>query len=301
MACRVKGERVRTGPSAYPAKGRNRRQPCSRARRTHTRCRCEMADNHKCLRVHLRRDWHSCRIDRPSFSRYNALVRCRLSPRCTVHGEMEPKILLLIARAQSVVKHLQSALDASRYVLRWAPNTRQALELDLVPSLLVLELPSSGGKRSIARLKDRFQVPVLVLARKGQDGVAHADAVVLRPYQLEEFVDLIDATLINHAANIVCGDSMSLDTVERRLQVNGVAYRLRPLACRILALLMERSGQVVSREELFRRVWRTTERDSTRALDVHLAYLRQKLEADPSNPRLIVTERGVGYRLHPPS
>lgn len=214
---------------------------------------------------------------------------------------MEPKILLLIARAQSVVKHLQSALDASRYVLRWVPSTSQALGLDVAPSLLILELPASGGTRSISWLKERFGVPVLALGRRGQRGLTEADAVVVRPFQIEEMVDLIDATLINHAANITCGDSMYLDTVERRLRVNGLVYQLRPLACRILALLMERSGQVVSRDELFRRVWRTTEGDSTRSLDVHIAYLRQKLEANPSKPGLIITERGVGYRLLPPA
>lgn len=241
-------------------------------------------------------------IDRLSDSSYNGQVRCRLSLTTLLgNGEMEPKVLLLIARAQSLVKHLQSALDASRYVLRWTPSTRQALELDLAPSLSILELPVSGGTRSIARLKERFEVPVLALARKGQRGIIQADAVVVRPFQLGELVDLIDATLINYTASIVCGDNMRLDTAERRLQVNGLVHQLRPLACRILALLMERSGQVVSREELFRRVWRTTEVDSTRSLDVHIAYLRQQLEANPSEPRLIVTERGVGYRLHPPS
>jgi two-component system KDP operon response regulator KdpE len=213
---------------------------------------------------------------------------------------MEPKTLLLIARTQSLVKHLQNALDASRYVIRWAPSSSQALGFDLHPSLLVMELPASGGTRSVARLKRRFDAPLLALARKGQPGLAQADAHLLRPYQIGELVELIDTTLINHSANIVCADNMCLDTEERRLQVNGLAYQLRPLACRILALLMTRSGQVIPRDELFRRVWRTTDGDNTRALDVHIAYLRRKLEADPRNPRLIVTERGVGYRLRPP-
>jgi len=153
----------------------------------------------------------------------------------------------------------------------------------------------------MAWLKDRFDAPLLALARKGQSGLARADAYLVRPYQIQELVDLIDATLISNSANIICVDAMCLDTGERRLQANGLVHQLRPLACRILAMLMERSGQVVPREELFRRVWRTNDGDSTRALDVHIAYLRQKLEADPANPRLIVTERGVGYRLHPPA
>lgn len=221
-------------------------------------------------------------------------------PRCPDLGEMEPKTLLLIARAQSLVKHLQNALDASRYVLRWAPSSSQALAFDLTPSLLILELPASGGIRSIARLKEKFDAPLLALARKEQPGLEQADAHLVRPFRMGELAELIDITMINYSASIICADNMCLNTAERRLQVNGLIHQLRPLACRLLALLMVRSGQVVSRDELFRRVWRTTDGDHTRALDVHIAYLRQKLEADPSNPRLIVTERGNGYRLNPP-
>ena len=213
---------------------------------------------------------------------------------------MEPKTLLLVARTQSLVKHLLSALDPSRYVIRWAPSSSQALGLDLHPSLLVLELPASGGARSVARLKRGFDVPLVALARKGQPGVAQADAHLVRPYQVGQLVELIETTLINHSPNIICAENMCLDTEQRRLQVNGLVHQLRPLASDILALLMKRSGQVVPRDELFRRVWHTDDGDNTRALDVHIAYLRRKLEADPRKPRLIVTERGVGYRLRPP-
>jgi two-component system KDP operon response regulator KdpE len=214
---------------------------------------------------------------------------------------MEPKTLLLIARAQSLVKHLQSALDASRYVIRWAPSSSQALRLDLSPCLLILDLPPSGGARSIARLKRRFDAPLLALGRKGQAGILEADGYLIRPYEVGNLAELIETTLINHATNIICVDRMCLDTEERRLQVNGAVHQLRPIACRILALLMQRPGQVIPRDELFRRVWRTTDGDNTRALDVHIAYLRQTLEADPSKPKLIVTERGLGYRLRPPA
>jgi DNA-binding response OmpR family regulator len=94
---------------------------------------------------------------------------------------------------------------------------------------------------------------------------------------------------------------MWLDTEARRLQMNGKLYSLRPIACKILALLMARAGEVVPREELFRRVWETEDGDGTRALDVHISYLRHEIERDPRSPTLIVTERGVGYRLRPPA
>jgi DNA-binding response OmpR family regulator len=242
-------------------------------------------------------DW----IDSVLESHYNTSAYYHYSvSTLPVQGEMEPKVLLLIARAQSLVKHLQSVLDASRYVIRWAPSSSQALRLDLEPSLLILELPASGGGRSAAWLKRKFEAPLLALARKGQSGLAQADAYLVRPFAMSDLAEVIDTTLINHAPNIICAERMCLDTEERRLQINGLVYQLRPIACRILALLMKRSGEVVSREELFRRVWRTSDGDNSRALDVHIAYLRRRLEADPRRPGLIVTERGVGYRLCPP-
>jgi len=93
---------------------------------------------------------------------------------------------------------------------------------------------------------------------------------------------------------------MSLDTELRRLQLNGAVHQLRPIGCRILAVLMGRAGTAVPREELFRRVWHTEDGDNTRSLDVHIASLRRQLEEDPRHPQLILTERGVGYRLQPP-
>jgi len=140
----------------------------------------------------------------------------------------------------------------------------------------------------------------VALARSGQAGLAQADASLVRPFEIGQLVELIEATLISHSPGIICAGKMCLDAEQRRLQVNGSVYELRPLANDILALLMRHSGQVIPRDELFRQVWHTNDGDNTRALDVHIAYLRRKLEADPRKPKLIVTERGVGYRLHPP-
>jgi len=111
----------------------------------------------------------------------------------------------------------------------------------------------------------------------------------------------VENTLLFHSPHLLSAGQMSLDTETRRLQMDGSLHQLRPLACQILAHLMARAGEVVPREELFRRVWRTDDTDNTRALDVHIAYLRSELEQNPHDPRLIVTERGVGYRLEPPA
>jgi len=214
---------------------------------------------------------------------------------------VEPYILLIVARTQVLARRLRAALDAEEYVIRWVPSTSRALDLDLQPSLVVLDLPPTGGSRSSARLKDTFDVPLLAIGQPEQPVPEAVDASLLRPCQRQHLVELVENTLLFHSPHLLSAGQMSLDTETRRLQMDGSLHQLRPLACQILAHLMARAGEVVPREELFRRVWRTDDTDNTRALDVHIAYLRSELEQNPHDPRLIVTERGVGYRLEPPA
>jgi DNA-binding response OmpR family regulator len=221
-------------------------------------------------------------------------------PRYRVYVTMEPFALLIIARSQSLAKHLRDALDAEQYLIRWVASSAQALHLDVSPSLLILDLPSSGGARSVTRLKRRFDAPLLVLLPADQAVPDQADGYLFRPYAPERLVERIETILMDASPHVLCVAEMSLDTDTRRLQINGTFFQLPPLGCRIMAVLMSRAGQVISRDELFRRVWRIDDLDGTRALDVHIAHLRHQLEADSHHPKLILTERGLGYRLQPP-
>jgi two-component system alkaline phosphatase synthesis response regulator PhoP len=177
----------------------------------------------------------------------------------------------------------------------------QALELDLKPSLMVIDLPPSGGGRSVSRLKKRFDnAPILAILRTQSPVPEQVDTHLHSPYHPQRLVELIETTLMRHSPNMLRAAGMSLDTETRRLQVNGSLLQLRPIGCQILAFLMTRAGTVVPRDKLLEHVWSTNDGHATRALDVHIAYLRRELEADPRHPRLILTERGVGYRLQAP-
>jgi DNA-binding response OmpR family regulator len=222
-------------------------------------------------------------------------------PPVLVCETMEPYTLLVISRTQSLAKRLRGVLDVEQYLVRWVPSTRQALQLDLRPSLLLLDLPPSGGSRSATRLKRRFEAPLLAIFRGEQSPPSAVDVSLPRPCHLQQLAELIEATLIDHAPHMIRAGRMSLDKETRRLQMNGEVYQLRPIGCEILALLMAEAGDVVRRDELFRRVWHTEDGDNTRALDVHIAHLRREIEPDPRSPAVILTERGIGYRLDPPA
>jgi DNA-binding response OmpR family regulator len=230
-----------------------------------------------------------------------AVTSCHFDLLILVCETMEPYTLLVISRTQSLAERLRSMLGTERYLVRWVPNTAQALGLDLCPALLVFALPPSGGDRSAARLKRRFESPLLALLRTDEQPSPRAvDVSLSRSGRLQQLVELIEMTLIEHSPHMIRAGKMSLDTETRRLQMNGELYQLRPIGCEILALLMARPDEVIARDELFQRAWHTEDGDNTRALDVHVAHLRRELEADPRSPTLILTERGVGYRLVPP-
>ena len=213
---------------------------------------------------------------------------------------MEPYTLLIVARTQSLTMRLQSALLASQYTIRWVPNTAEALRLPLRPSILLVQLPRSGGARSVVRLKERFAAPLLALHEVDGRVPKPVDASASRACDTETLVEMIQITLMSAAPDAIRAPGISLDTRTRRLQVGGRLYQLRPIACRIMAELIGRAGRVVPRDRLFQRVWNTEDADHSRALDVHVAELRRLVETDPRQPRLILTERGVGYRLEPP-
>jgi two-component system KDP operon response regulator KdpE len=213
---------------------------------------------------------------------------------------MDSYALLIVGRTHSVAEHLRISLDAEQYVIRWVPSTAQALGLDFQPALLVFDLPPSGGVRCVSRLKHRFEAPLVALLQTNQPVPNLVDAFLPRPFEVEQLVDTIQATLMSTGPHVIQAQGMSLDKRTRRLQIDHDLYQLPPIGCQLLALLMEQAGCVVPRDELFRRVWQTDDGDNTRVLDVHIAHLRRLLEPNPRRPKLILTERRVGYRLQPP-
>ena len=94
--------------------------------------------------------------------------------------------------------------------------------------------------------------------------------------------------------------SMALEDHHLYLGDGKPPIKFTPKETGILAVLMQHPGQVISRAKLMREVWQTDYLGDTRTLDVHICWLRQKLEKDPANPQLVLTERGIGYRLNMP-
>ena len=179
-------------------------------------------------------------------------------------------------------------------------------------AIVDLGLPKLSGIEIIHRWRAKgIAFPVLVLTARGrwQDKVegldAGADDYLVKPFHFEELLARIKALLrrvefdraalpANRTFNF--GDiHVDLDT--RKVTRNGKGLALRYKEFELLSLLLSRAGQVVSRAEIFDEVWGTDWLGDTRTLDVHIRWLREKIEPDPGNPQFIQTVRGVGYRF----
>ena len=101
---------------------------------------------------------------------------------------------------------------------------------------------------------------------------------------------------MNENKKLECGP-IKLDIKERWLHCDGKKTRLTPRLFTLMEAFMRQPGEVLLREDLFRKLWETDYLGDTRSLDVHISWLRQAVEEDPRNPKYIKTERGIGYRL----
>jgi len=223
--------------------------------------------------------------------------------------------LLLIDDDPMITEPLARQLGVAGYRVLVAHNGRSGLELAQThqPDLVVLDvmMPEMDGWEVCRKLRQSSVVPILMLTALGDEvdrilGLElGADDYLTKPFSTRELKARIKALLrrveLDHQAapvrqELKVGEiRMDLDT--RQVFKNSELLPLRYKEFELLSLLLSRAGDVVTRAELFDKIWGTDWLGDTRTLDVHIRWLREKIEADPSQPRYIQTVRGVGYRL----
>jgi two-component system response regulator RegX3 len=220
-----------------------------------------------------------------------------------------------------VVDDEESLLDAVRYALSRegmdvavARDGNAAMELVTAerPDLVVLDLmlPGLSGWDVCRRIRSASQVPILMLTARDAEvdrvvGLEMgADDYVTKPFSLRELVARVRALLRRSAgadmgaqATVLEASGIRLDPERHEVSVRGVATSLPLKEFELLELLMENRGRVLTRQTLIDRVWGYDYVGDTKTLDVHVKRLRARVEADRSDPKLIVTVRGVGYRF----
>lgn len=221
--------------------------------------------------------------------------------------------ILIVEDEKSIAQGIAFNLRQEGYEVVLAHSGREALDRfahqppDLV--LLDLMLPDMDGLSLCRVFRRQSDVPILILTARDRemDKVVGlelgADDYITKPFGIQELLARVKAALrrarrldAGPTTRLVVGD-VSLDLESRTVEVRGQPVELRPKAFDLLRTLMSQPGRVWRREELFARVWSDVEFIDRGTLDVHIRWLREKIEVDPSHPAHIVTVRGVGYKF----
>lgn len=170
--------------------------------------------------------------------------------------------------------------------------------------LVVIDAASmrTSGKRICKTLRERVNgLPIMLISHPkyalDPKKADHANVVLTLPFTSRKLLNRISPFTPSDEDRMLKAGPIRLDLERNKLRCHGKTKTLTPRLVRLLKMLIDRHGEVVEREELFKKVWRTEYTGDTRTLDVHISWLRRAIEKDPRNPKLLKTIRGVGYRL----
>ena len=216
---------------------------------------------------------------------------------------MKKTTLLVIEGRHAEIPSFASDLQKKGFDVVSAQNGSEAVSQlkQTIPSLVVVNaasLRSTGSRICLSIRKKDSKIPIILIVEKEKPVDKElADSVLVLPFAVQKLVDRIKALMPGDGDNVVSVGPIRLDLENRRVRSLGKNTRLTPRLITLLQILMDKHGEVVEREALFKKVWETNYTGDTRTLDVHISWLRRAIELDPDNPKFLKTIRGVGYRL----
>jgi len=221
--------------------------------------------------------------------------------------------VLVVDDEQPLLDALQYALQREGFEVVTATDSEDALRLfhEQNPELVVLDvmLPTRSGFEVCQILRKRSNVPIIMLTAKGAetDRVVGleigADDYVTKPFSMRELMARIKSVMrrtktpASVAGNVLKADELSLDVDRHEVRLGDTPLSLSPKEFDLLRFLMEHPGQVFSRQTLLDRVWGEERYIEERTVDVHIHWLREKIESDPRKPKYLLTVRGIGYKF----
>ena len=225
------------------------------------------------------------------------------------------KKILVVDDEPSFARLVNQVLTYSGFEVFTANDGQEALRLMYAnkPDLVLLDvvMPKMDGWQTCSRIREVSDVPIVMLTgkQKSEEDVVRgldygADEYLIKPIGNKELVARVKAVLrraelppITEAKpKITYSDPyLTVDIEERKITVNGERIRLTPMEFRLFAALVENAGRVLTHKQLLEKVWGWEYTDDLDYVRIYISHLRQKLEPNPSQPRYIMTEPGVGY------
>lgn len=221
-------------------------------------------------------------------------------------------LVLLIDDEPKIRRFLRAGFEIHGFSVVEAENAADGLKIATfnAPDLVILDLglPDLHGSETLERLRSWSNVPVIVLSVESNEDEkvrllqAGADDYVVKPFGMAELLARSDAALRRYFKSatenpVVVAGPLSVDLVSRSVSLNQARIKLTRKEYRLLHVLAVHIGLVVTHDQLLKEIWTGNQRDNIQYLRILVRKLRQKIEADPNQPRLLVTESGVGYRL----
>ncbi|MFD6918392.1 response regulator [Streptomyces virginiae] len=226
--------------------------------------------------------------------------------------------VLVVEDDPQLVRALKINLQARKFEVEEASDGGSALRLAAArkPDVIVLDLglPDMDGIDVIKGVRGWSRVPILVLSARhtSEDKIraldAGADDYVTKPFSMDELLARLRAaarrqepTADSQAdkVTVVTTDEFTVDLVAKKVRRGERTVRLTPTEWHLLEILITHPGRLITQSRLLLEVWGPTYGENTNYLRVYMAQLRRKLEADPSHPRYLITEPGMGYRFEP--
>jgi len=226
----------------------------------------------------------------------------------------DAKRVLVVDDETRMIGFIRMNLELEGFQVLEAHNGMEALEIirTQLPDIVILDvmMPELDGFETLRILREFSNIPVIMLTAKGEEDdrvyglELGADDYITKPFGPRELSSRVRAVLRRaempntpeHAV-LKVDDRLSIDFNRREVIVNGEHIKLRPTEYRLLYHLVENAGWTVPHEQLLAKVWGYEYRDEAHYVRLYVNYLREKIEEDPSNPKYILTERGVGYRF----
>lgn len=220
-------------------------------------------------------------------------------------------VVLIVDDEVQIRRFLKISLEANGYHVYEASTGQEAMTeaATLRPDLMILDLqlPDMTGLQVLQRLREWSKMPVIILSVRDQDADkiaaldAGADDYLTKPFSVGELLARIRVTQRHiqprEDSAVFQSRGLSVDLTRRLVTVNSQPVKLTPTEYALMRLLIQHAGRVLTHRQILREVWGPEYVDETHYLRVYIAQLRQKLEADPTRPEIIMTEPGVGYRL----